>query len=131
MVGKPMYKRCVLEVTDVANEQHFQVEYWMIKKTLSVCIYSKNSLYHECSGTWSKFSQIQKCRSSAMWIRALNLAGICSRPNDDGLEFVSVRDARKLATTLIALRRRGVSALERLDKHVIFQIARYIQIKKE
>jgi hypothetical protein len=57
-------------------------------------------------------------------MHALDAAGICSRPNDDGLEWVNVRDARKLAITLVALRKRGTNAL--LDKNIVLKIANMI-----
>lgn len=55
----------------------------------------------------------------------LKLAGICWRPNGNP-EYIVQRDARKLAATLLALRRRG-QVLTCLDKHVIEKIARHVK----
>lgn len=59
------------------------------------------------------------------WHTPIHDAGICSNPSGQGFEFVSVKNARALATTLIALRRRGV-ILTGIDKHLIVKIAREV-----
>lgn len=60
------------------------------------------------------------------WRVEIYNAGICSHPSGQGFEFLSVLNARALATTLIALRRRGVMMLVRIDKHLIVKIAREV-----
>lgn len=59
------------------------------------------------------------------WRVEIYNAGICSHPSGQGFEFLSVLNARALATTLIALRRRGV-ILTGIDKHLIVKIAREV-----
>jgi hypothetical protein len=129
MVANPSHARKTLEIVDDRSGLNYKVEHYQVNKTLHACVYvtnKHNARVNLFSGTFSKFSQVQLHSNAVLWIHALDAVGICFRPKDGGLEWVSVRDARKLATVLVALRKRGTDALMRLDKNIVANIAKMI-----